>query len=72
MVKTSTNSTILRTNYDTISIILRSLGIILLKASEIVFILKKQVDNKRQINTNFDIEIAHKSLQNRKLVSFDF
>ncbi len=42
MVKTSTNTAILRTNYDTISIILRSLRIIVLKACQIAFIIKKE------------------------------
>jgi hypothetical protein len=42
MVKTSANTTILRTNYDTISIILRTLRIILSKGGRIIFVLKKE------------------------------
>lgn len=40
MVKTSANTAILRSNYDTISIILRSLRIIVLKAQKNHFIRK--------------------------------
>lgn len=48
MVKTSINTTILRTNYDTISIILRTLRIILSKGGRIIFVLKKEVERSVQ------------------------
>jgi hypothetical protein len=52
MVKTSANTAILRTNYDTISIILRTLRIILLKPLKIDFIRKIKALKKYPIIRN--------------------